>query len=367
MSRRIAVVFTSVAVLVFSFIISSCTAFFSANQASYTLGITGTATTVTVTGASPEQKASALFEIDKYASYFYSATEARTEPIVCEYDQGGYHFVVRDSGGPNSLRHSLCAFLADLQAGKISSSSGGPGSPGWALTYASSNKSANATQTPTATPGNGPTITPEVTSTTAAASATVTPNKWESERKLFPVWQTGRLGFINSGGEIQITPQFDQWGAPPMGVSQNEPWLYFSEGLCAVSIGGRVGFIDETGRMVINPEYDAAFPFSDGFALVFTAAGKCFIDNTGRRLNVEGFADANPFVDGLARVYSKSGQVGWIDTAGMMIGGRYFDDSSAVVSEGVIAVAEDGKWGYIDTEGKAISPMQFDFANDVSE
>lgn len=368
MSRRMALAISMVSILILSLIISSCTASSPANQSSYVLGITGTATTVTVTGASPKQKVSELFGTHKYTSYFYSATEARTEPVVCEYDQGGYHFVVRDNGGPDSMADSLCAFLADLQAGRISSSSGGPGSPDWPLTYASSTVSANHSQTPTTMPKNTATITALVTSTIPAGSATVTPNKWESERKLFPVWQEGKLGFINSGGEIKITPQFDRWGVPPVGVSQNEPWLYFSEGLCAVSLGGRVGFIDEAGTMVINPEYLAAFPFSDSFALVFTTeANKCFIDSTGRRLNVEGFADANPFVDGMARVYSQGGQVGWVDTTGKLIGGRYFDDSSAMVSDGVIAVAEGGKWGYIDTQGKTISPAQFDFANDVYE
>src|SRR5438309_11671360 len=66
------------------------------------------------------------------------------------------------------------------------------------------------------------------------------PRPGEQRSGLFLVRQNGRLGYVNSRGQVKIAPQFDQAGP-------------FSDGLAPVSVGGRAGYIDTEGKIAVAP------------------------------------------------------------------------------------------------------------------
>ncbi|MBC7929017.1 MAG: WG repeat-containing protein [Rubrivivax sp.] len=92
---------------------------------------------------------------------------------------------------------------------------------------------------------------------------------------LAPVLSFNKLGFIDRGGKVVITPLFRETNG-------------FSEGLAAVKIIGSDGqyvwgYIDRTGEFAITPQFSDAKPFAGGLAQVTTADGKSrLIDRSGK-------------------------------------------------------------------------------------
>ena len=118
--------------------------------------------------------------------------------------------------------------------------------------------------------GCGSAVTAETTITAESAVSTQT-SLASDAAQLYPVVVDGKLGYINSQGEIVIKPQFVDW-----------PYSRFSEGLAPVSVGGKFGYIDGTGSMVIQPQFAIADPFSEGLAAVVGDNNLWgFIDKTG--------------------------------------------------------------------------------------
>ena len=100
----------------------------------------------------------------------------------------------------------------------------------------------------------------------------------------FPVFQNGKIGYIDVSGKLVISAQFER-------IEE----CLFSEGLASVSMGaGSFGYIDNVGKFVIAPrKFRRAGPFVGGVAAVENEAGGCgYIDTTGSPL-------ANPSVSGV--------------------------------------------------------------------
>jgi WG repeat protein len=76
-------------------------------------------------------------------------------------------------------------------------------------------------------------------------------------------------GFIDSTGQVVISPQFDAVGDK------------FSDGLVQALVKGKWGYIDQTGKMVIAPQFDKADDFSEGIALVKVAGDYGFVGKDG--------------------------------------------------------------------------------------
>jgi len=87
-----------------------------------------------------------------------------------------------------------------------------------------------------------------------------------------------RWGFINTSGQLVISPQFKFAGI-------------FSEGLAAVDFGenngASYGYIDQTGATVISPQFNNAKDFNNGVAEAVYKGRKCYIDKTGRVIGYE--------------------------------------------------------------------------------
>lgn len=194
------------------------------------------------------------------------------------------------------------------------------------------------------------------------------------------------------------------WLVEPLDDSDPSYWSAggsFSEGLCAVQVGGHAfGYIDETGSMVIPARYPQAGSFSDGLALVRRAEGGYrlidargdsvldlgvssvtrgsdgFLTVRGSLNDQEGFFLAH--VDGTiyqgpyktAGVYNEGRlpvetKAGWvlIDSDGRQYGGTW--DAMGTPGEGLVAIARSGRgllsdyrWGYMDVDGRvAIEPV----------
>jgi WG repeat protein len=206
-------------------------------------------------------------------------------------------------------------------------------------------------------------------------------------RRLFLVKQNGKFGYIDGGGNIVISPQFDACED-------------FSEGLAAIAfkrgeevIEGtdmrfailRWGFINEAGDIVVPVKFSRVGKFSNGLAWVEKGDNELrsnygmdkhgYIDKTGKvviafRLafifDPHGVDDGRgDFTEGQT-VVKVGRKQGYIDLTGRLVIQPQFDDADSF-SEGVAAVKIGGKYGYIDRNGKvAISP-RFSWASRFSE
>jgi hypothetical protein len=86
---------------------------------------------------------------------------------------------------------------------------------------------------------------------------------------LFKIVDSGKVGYINEKGNIEIQPKF---------LFGND----FSDELASVRLNGRYGFIDKTGNFVIQPKYDYASSFINGIACVYINGNPFFIDKKGK-------------------------------------------------------------------------------------
>lgn len=161
------------------------------------------------------------------------------------------------------------------------------------------------------------------------------------------VLKDGKWGYIDTGGHLAITNQFDRV----------RPFL---GGLALVALGSEWGYIDKKGNYVINPQFDHAGDFHDGLAAVHADAGWGFINKAGTYVIAPQYqnADSNGFADGRAWACTKD-KCGYIDRNGVFANTPHFQFISTF-SEGLAAVREQNKFGYIDTTGKLVINPQFD-------
>jgi hypothetical protein len=209
---------------------------------------------------------------------------------------------------------------------------------------------------------------------------------------LFPIFQNGKLGYINSAGRVILPPKFQGAGSgilfseglacvsvdgktlgyidkkghfaiPP----RFERCTFFSEGLAAVSLHRKLGFVNRYGRMVIPPSFDPTedSEFSNGLAIV-RQGGKCgYIDKSGKYLVSPQFSFCEPFVESVttATVLPGGGQsdLTFIDRNGNVLGDPAL--AAATFTSGLAPVRLGTKWGYVNKEGKLVIDARFDEAS----
>lgn len=121
----------------------------------------------------------------------------------------------------------------------------------------------------------------------------------------------------------------------------------FHEGLKKIEIDGKVGFIDTLGNVVIEPQFDGAGCFNEGLVSVTIGSKR------------ESYVTR----DGDTETALVGGKMGFIDRTGKYVVEPIYDYCN-YFSQGVAVVAKDGKWGYIDKTGKEVIALQFDRAMD---
>jgi hypothetical protein len=199
-------------------------------------------------------------------------------------------------------------------------------------------------------------------------------NAPEDAFPLFQISENGKYGFMNSQGQIVISPQFDQAS-------------FFSEGLAAVCVGpckfvkdnpreqisfeqtfqGKYGFVNSQGMLVINPRFTYVGDFHKGLAFAATGEYKLlhsalqigYIDKSGAFVISEQFQSAGDFDDsGLAAVCVGAGDAsrcGFIDATGKYVVNPQFYSAQAF-KDGLAAVFEtaDSTASYIDRTGRVV-------------
>lgn len=99
-----------------------------------------------------------------------------------------------------------------------------------------------------------------------------------------------RWGFIDSNGEVKISPQFISAGK-------------FGNGLApARKNSNQFGYVDKTGAFVISEQFDEVREFTEERAPVFVNGKWTFIDKTGTQITAPKFDEVAPFYNGLALV-----------------------------------------------------------------
>lgn len=173
----------------------------------------------------------------------------------------------------------------------------------------------------------------------------------------YPIYQSGKWGFIDRKGTVVVTPQFSLV-------------LPYTEGLAAACIDQRCGYIDPDGKYVVNPQFEDAGRFSEGLAAVSLSGKIGYIDKSGKyvinpqfaRLGGPGLESLsnNAFSQGLA-VGKVGDKCGFVDKEGKLQINPQFDAAQPFF-EGLAAVRIGDKWGYVDTQGKIIINPQFENA-----
>lgn len=166
------------------------------------------------------------------------------------------------------------------------------------------------------------------------------------QKKLYPIVQNKKYGYIDNTGKIIIQPQFNAY---------NE----FSEGLAVVQAGkvktierinffgkvfeqyvGGYGYIDTKGKIVIEPKFDRAYNFREGLAAVEIDGKQGYIDKRGKIAIEPKFSQASTFNEGMAQIEIK-GKCGYIDSTGEIVIPAKFDNCrkwNADFSEGLAPV-----------------------------
>jgi hypothetical protein len=190
-------------------------------------------------------------------------------------------------------------------------------------------------------------------------------------QNLFPIYEDGKVGYIDITGKKVIEPRLDAEGN--FNQLSFPPARFFHEGVAvAASCSGKdqctEGFIDQTGTFVIPPVYEQALQFSEGLAAVRSAGLWGFINHSGVMIIAPQFVEADLFENGLAVVRLRGRGRDLITPTGKLLKMPRGVQDFSKPSENMIAVKIGGKWGFLDRHGKLVIKPRFDpDLNDYSD
>ncbi|MDD4213895.1 MAG: WG repeat-containing protein, partial [Bacteroidales bacterium] len=162
----------------------------------------------------------------------------------------------------------------------------------------------------------------------------------------------GSWGFMNKSGNLAIPAEYEGAG-------------FFSEGLCAVKKKGKWGFINKDNMVVIPFQFQTVFEFSSGMARIIKSGKYGYIDKTGKIKIAPQYDYALDFHNGFAIVnkgsvtkeyepdYGKPGKCGVINTSGRYIVPLEFDGIRHI-GKNIFKVIKGKGWGYYNSKGQCI-------------
>ncbi|QIP13787.1 WG repeat-containing protein [Spirosoma aureum] len=168
------------------------------------------------------------------------------------------------------------------------------------------------------------------------------------------VEKNGKHGFINKKGETIIPFNYDDTGS------------FFETGITSVEINKKHGAIDTLGNFVIQPIYESLNDFYSEEAVRAKLNGKYgFVDKTGKVIV--------PFIYDLAYDYNqgapfvqRNGKWALLNKEGKPITPFQFEGVYGRFSEGLACVKLNGKYGYISKSGKVIIDYKFENGENFS-
>ena len=151
-------------------------------------------------------------------------------------------------------------------------------------------------------------------------------------------YENGFWGFITPGGEVAISPAFEEVGD-------------FDNSHCLVKQGGKWGVINKEGAFVHKCEYDNISDFSDGVAIAEINGVKHYLYSDGKKKQLSSTYEFNEYSDGYTRIKDiKKGKWGYADIKGVFrINSVY--DSATDFNNGLAIVTKDGKAYQINKAG----------------
>lgn len=166
---------------------------------------------------------------------------------------------------------------------------------------------------------------------------------------------TGKYGYINTSGNIAITPQFED---------AND---FNDSGLACVKLNGKYGYINARGNIEITPQFEYVENFTNnGLAKVQLNGKYGYINTNGNIVITPQFKEASGFGEnGLAAV-KLNGKYGYINTSGNIVITNQFEYAYGFSNNELAIVIVDGKYGYINASGNIVITPQFEDANDFN-
>jgi len=151
-------------------------------------------------------------------------------------------------------------------------------------------------------------------------------------------------GYIDTKGQIAITPQF-------------ELAFDFHDGVAVIKNNG-YGVIDATGSLLIAPNWDQLSTQVNNGLLKATRGNRMAFMNTKGILKTEFiYSQLGDFKEGLCPVETESGW-GYINEEFDMVIPAVWDGANQF-SNGYAAVLRNHLWGYIDTSGTPVTAIQY--------
>lgn len=179
-------------------------------------------------------------------------------------------------------------------------------------------------------------------------SGALVPARYPPQRRLEPLKEGQKVGFVDDRGRFRIKPTFD------------EAWP-FRQGLAAVRRGEKWGFVDTGGRLIIPLHFEFGGYFREGVATVGLGETTVLIDRTGHVL-ASGFKSLSGVVSHARVPAMKDEKGGYLDLQGRIAIPLDYDWVTTF-SNGLAAVKKGDKWGYIDPGGRVVIPFMFDEAD----
>lgn len=207
------------------------------------------------------------------------------------------------------------------------------------------------------------------------------------ERYLYLIKKDKLYGYINSKGDIEITPMYKDAMEFSDGLAKvttvdgdsyfidennniiikpNADWyLKFENGYAEIKKDGKYGFIDKKGKIVIEPRFDRVWRGfnKEGFAIVRQDNKDGVINKNGDFLIKPIFLAINEFSEGVMSVKNQDGKYGFIDINGNIIIDFKLDNAGKF-SEGLSSFKGGGKKGFINKSGEVVIKPKYSYVLD---
>lgn len=158
--------------------------------------------------------------------------------------------------------------------------------------------------------------------------------------KRFRVMDSGKLGYIDETGKIQVPLTY-------------ESGHYFYDGLAAVRVAHRQwGFVDPSGSLVIPATFEYVRDFHDGYAAVEQDDKWGIINKRGEFTALPTFERIGDVREGAAS-FTVNKKSGLMDVHGKVLVPPIYDHLSPP-KDGWCIVKKEGRYLFIDTSGKVV-------------
>ena len=162
---------------------------------------------------------------------------------------------------------------------------------------------------------------------------------------LFPALKDGKMGVLNSTGQWQIQPDFDEI-------------QLLSEERASYANAGNFGILDYSGEVITAPNWSSIKPFKNGVAIAEKNGTKVLIDRSGQELTTKPYDNMMRLENDLF-IVEVNGSTGMIDREGNEILNVEFDAIQSI-SQNMILLTKENQVGMSNDKGEILLPIAYD-------